>query len=52
MKTEGGLSMLKQYVIFYLMRNDPERISDIEPEHIRYWKEKSLANYSGGPFGD
>ena len=44
--------MLKQYVFFYLMKNNPEKIRDILSEHIRYQKDSKPINYSGGPFGD
>ncbi len=44
--------MLKQFVFFYLMKNNPEKIRNIVPEHIRYWKESKPINYSGGPFSD
>ncbi|MFA6980038.1 MAG: YciI family protein [Ignavibacteriaceae bacterium] len=44
--------MLKQFVFFYLMKNNLERIRNIVPEHIRYWKESKPINYSGGPFND
>ncbi len=44
--------MLKQFVFFYLMKNNPEKIRNIVPEHIRYWKENKPINYSGGPFSD
>ena len=44
--------MLKQFVFFYLMTNNPEKIRNTVPEHIRYWKENKPINYSGGPFTD
>ncbi len=44
--------MLKKYVFFYLMENDPEKIRDIIPAHIKYWKDSKPINYSGGPFAD
>jgi len=44
--------MLKQYAFFYLMKNDPEKIRDIIPDHISYWKDNRPINYSGGPFSD
>ena len=44
--------MLKQFVFFYLMKNEPEKIRIIVAEHIRYWKDRKLINYSGGPFSD
>jgi uncharacterized protein len=44
--------MLKQYTFFFLMKNDPEKIRDIIPAHIKYWKDSNPINYSGGPFSD
>mgnify|MGYP001617745210 CR=1 FL=1 len=44
--------MLKQFVFFYLMTNNPEKIRNMVPEHIRYWKDRKPINYSGGPFSD
>jgi len=44
--------MLKQYAFFYLMKNDPEKIRNIIPAHIKYWKDSVPINYSGGPFSD
>ncbi len=44
--------MLKKYAFFYLMKNDPEKIRDIIPAHIKYWDNSKPINYSGGPFGD
>lgn len=44
--------MLKKYAFFYLMKNDPEKIRDIVPAHIKYWKDSKPTNYSGGPFAD
>ncbi|MCD4845332.1 MAG: YciI family protein [Methanosarcinales archaeon] len=34
------------------MKNDPGKIRDIIPEHIRYTKNSKPINYSGGPFSD
>ncbi|MDP3683343.1 MAG: hypothetical protein Q8S01_05355 [Ignavibacteria bacterium] len=34
------------------MTNNPEKIRNIVPEHIRYWKDTPPINYSGGPFSD
>ncbi len=44
--------MTKQYAFFYLMKNDPEKIRNIVPAHIEYWKNSKPINYSGGPFSD
>ncbi len=34
------------------MKNDPGKIRDVIPEHIRYWKDSKPINFSGGPFSD
>jgi len=34
------------------MKDNPEKIRNIIPEHIRYWKDSKPINYSGGPFSD
>lgn len=44
--------MLKQFVYFYLMQNDPDKVGKTVPEHVRYWKDNEPSNYSGGPFSD
>ncbi|MBL7994642.1 hypothetical protein JNM05_04650 [bacterium] len=44
--------MAKQFVFFYLMKNNPEKIRNIVPEHIIYWNDCKPINYSGGPFSD
>ncbi len=44
--------MFKEFAFFYLMRNDPEKIGNIVPEHIAYWQKINPQNYSGGPFSD
>ncbi len=40
------------YAFFYLMKKDVEKIREIVPGHVRYWKDNKPANYSGGPFAD
>ncbi len=44
--------MLKQCAFFYFMKNDPEKIRNIIPAHIKYWKDSKSINYPGGPFSD
>ena len=44
--------MPKQYAFFYLMRNNPEKIGNVIPEHVTYWKNVDVQKYSGGPFSD
>ena len=44
--------MAKKFVYFYFMKNEPDKIGAHVPEHISYWKNANLPNYSGGPFAD
>jgi len=44
--------MAKRFVFFYFMRNRPDRIREIVPSHIDYWKTSRLEKYLGGPFAD
>lgn len=37
---------------FYLMRDAPERVRAVAPEHAAYWRELGLRDYLGGPFAD
>jgi hypothetical protein len=43
---------MKQYVYFYFMKNEPEKICRIVPEHIAYWRNCNALGYKGGPFAD
>jgi uncharacterized protein YciI len=42
----------KRFVYFYFNRNEPEKIRQVVPAHVQYWKTADLKGYSGGPFGD
>ena len=42
----------RRFVYFYLNRFEPEKIRQVVPAHVSYWKTASLKDYSGGPFGD
>ncbi|MCP4113534.1 MAG: hypothetical protein GY749_49755 [Desulfobacteraceae bacterium] len=44
--------MAKRFVYFYFMKNEPDKIREIVPSHIDYWKSNNLDNYMGGPFAD
>lgn len=42
----------KHFVYFYFNRNEPEKIRQVVPSHVQYWKTADLKEYRGGPFGD
>jgi len=42
----------KRYVYFYFNRNEPEKIEQVVPMHVRYWRTAALNDYQGGPFAD
>jgi hypothetical protein len=37
---------------FYLMRDAPDRVRGVAPEHVAYWHALGLRDYIGGPFAD
>ena len=42
----------KHFIYFYFNRKEPERIRQVVPAHVGYWKMMSLRGYMGGPFAD
>ncbi len=44
--------MKKQFVVFYFMKKEPEKIQKVVPSHVEYWKKRNLKKYRGGPFTD
>ncbi len=44
--------MKKQFVVFYFMKKEPEKIQKVVPLHVEYWKKRNLKKYKGGPFSD
>ena len=42
----------KRFVYFYFNRNEPEKIRQVVPAHVGYWKSAKVKGYMGGPFGD
>ena len=44
--------MASRFVYVYFMKRAPDRIREIVPQHVRYWKELRLDGYAGGPFAD
>lgn len=37
---------------FYLMRDEPNRVRSVAPEHATYWDGLGLPEYVGGPMAD
>ncbi len=44
--------MIKRFVYFYFMKQEPGKIQSAVPLHIAYWKKCNLQAYLGGPFAD
>jgi hypothetical protein len=42
----------KRIIYFYFNRDEPEKIRQVVPAHVEYWKAANLEGYMGGPFGD
>jgi uncharacterized protein YciI len=42
----------KRFIYFYFNRNEPEKIRQVVPAHVQYWKTADLKEYRGGPFSD
>ena len=36
----------------YFMKDDPDRVAAVAPEHAAYWRRLELREYLGGPFAD
>ena len=42
----------RRFLYFYINRNQPEKIQQVVPAHVEYWKTAILKEYMGGPFAD
>ena len=42
----------RRFIFFYFNRNEPEKIREVVPAHVQYWKTADLKSYAGGPFAD
>ncbi len=42
----------RRFIYFYFNRNEPEKIRQVVPIHVEYWKAANLRGYMGGPFAD
>lgn len=41
-----------RFLYFYLMKDAPDRVRAVAPDHSAYWGGLGLRDYLGGPFGD
>jgi uncharacterized protein YciI len=37
---------------FYSLKDDPDRVRTMAPQHAEYWRDLGLPRYVGGPFAD
>lgn len=42
----------RRFIYFYFNRNEPEKIRQVVPAHVQYWKTANLKRFIGGPFAD
>lgn len=49
---DNSANVNHRFVYFYFNRNQPERIRQVVPAHVQYWKDSNLNGYIGGPFAD
>ncbi len=42
----------RRFIYFYFHRNESEKIRQVVPAHVQYWKTANLKGYVGGQFGD
>ena len=41
-----------RFPFFYLMKDAPDRIRSVVPDHVAYWNALGLRGYLGGPLVD
>jgi uncharacterized protein YciI len=48
----GSARMSSRFLYWYFMRDQPDLVRDVVPQHVRYWHDLNLPGYLGGPFTD
>lgn len=43
---------IHRFLYFYFNRNKPEKVRQVIPAHVQYWKSVRPKDYMGGPFAD
>jgi len=46
------MNMIDRFLFVYFMKERPEQIGQVVPQHIGYWHSLDLPGYLGGPFAD
>ncbi len=41
-----------RFSYFYLMKDEPDRVRAVAPDHATFWRDLGLRDYLGGPFAD
>jgi uncharacterized protein YciI len=41
-----------RFLYLYLMKDAPDRVRWLAPDHVNYWQGLRLDDYLGGPFAD
>jgi len=44
--------MTSRFLYVYFMKDQPDRVRRVAPQHARYWNDQNLSGYMGGPFAD
>ena len=48
----GEASTSMRFLYLYVMKEAPDRVRSVAPEHVTYWQGLKLPDYLGGPFAD
>ena len=43
---------IHRFLYFYFNRTESEKIKQVVPAHVQYWKSVNVKDYMGGPFAD
>ena len=42
----------RRFIYFYFNRREPDKVMQVVPAHVQYWKTANRKEYLGGPFTD
>ncbi len=46
------MATIERFLFFYLIKDEPDRVRSVAPQHAAYWADLKLPGYIGGPFAD